>query len=229
MADPTRMLDDPGTPGELARLVKALDGPKPYSESAHARIGSKVAATVANPPAAAVASKAVSLKLVAISGAVVTAGAIALFMAFGRSTPPGTPRQARPVPSVPAPATPPQADPAAPSPEVAPPAPKLKAQERTPPRASARDDLAVEETLLEQARKAPPARALALLREHERRFPSVLLTAERLYLSAKVNAESGNQSAARRYAAELERRFPASSYVARLRAILGETPADKSP
>ena len=228
MADPRRMLDDPGTPGELSRLVKALDGPKPYSEAAHARIGSKVAATVANPPAAAaVASKAGSLKLVAISGAVVAGGAIALFM-FVRSGPPAPPRETRPVPAVAAPATP-TAEPVAPSPEVAPPAPKPKSQERTPPRASARDDLAVEETLLEQARKAPPSRALALLREHERRFPSGLLTAERLYLSAKAHAESGNQTAARRYATELERRFPASSYVARLRAILGKTSTDKSP
>jgi hypothetical protein len=223
------MLDDPGTPGELARLVKALDGPKPYSEAAHARIGSKVAATVANPAApAAVASKASSLKLVTISGAVVTGvGAIAFFM-FTRSSPSEPPREARPAPAVVAPATP-TAEPVAPSPEVATPAPKPKTQERTPPRASARDDLAVEETLLEQARKAPPPRALALLREHERRFPSGLLTAERLYLSAKAHAESGNQTAARRYATELERRFPASSYVARLRAILGETSTDKSP
>jgi Tfp pilus assembly protein PilF len=92
------------------------------------------------------------------------------------------------------------------------------------PRASSRgDSLAFEESLLERARKASdssPASALALLREHERRFPAGELTAERLFLMAKASAKAGNEKAARRYGRELERRFPKSAYLPELRAQL---------
>jgi len=90
-----------------------------------------------------------------------------------------------------------------------------------------RDTLALEESLLEQARRASdsPPRALALLREHERRFPNGELTAERLYLMAQVNARAGNVAAARRSAALLAARFPKSTYLPRLRALLAEDEA----
>jgi type IV secretory pathway VirB10-like protein len=231
MADPTRWVDDPNAPAESVSLVRSLGGPKPYSEAAHARIAAKVSETVTNAPVTAAASKIAPLKVAGISGAIVAGiGAIALVVSLGRSEQPAPPRDPRQATTVPvAPATPPpQANRAAP--EVAEPVPTAKPEERAPVNRSPRDDLAVEETLLEQARTAAsPAKSLALLREHERRFPRGALAAERLFLSAKAQAESGNRTAARRYQAELERRFPASSYVPRLRVIVAERLPERRP
>lgn len=230
MADPRRWLDDPSAPDESVALLRTLGGPKPYSDAAHMRIASKVSATLANAPVAPPATPVAPWKLWALA-AVTGAGAVALVVGVLREPAPKPAPARRPVAAAPQTSTPRAPEPLPQVPPVAVEAPaKVKSPERAPARASARDDLAVEETLLEQARTAPsPARALALLREHERRFPQGALSAERLFLSAKVHAQSGSEQAARRYAAELERRFPASSYVTRLRALLAERFPDKKP
>ena len=109
--------------------------------------------------------------------------------------------------------------------EIAPlPEPSAKATSTRP--AARRDPLAVEEALLEQARRSidSPAKALPLLREHERRFPNGVLTAERLYLTAQANVRAGNLPAARRAAALLAERFPKSTYLPRVRPLLERTP-----
>jgi hypothetical protein len=229
MTDPRRWLDDPSAPDESLALLRSLGGPRPYSEAAHLRIASKVSATLAVAPAAAAASKLAAWKLLTLGG-VVGVGAIALVVGLRGGQVPEPAPLPRPVPAAPKAVTPPTPEPLPAPPVVTEPPAKTKAPERLPPRAPVRDDLAVEETLLEQARTAPsPARALALLREHERRFPQGALSAERLFLNAKVHAQSGSEQPARRYAAELERRFPASSYVTRLRAILSERFPGKKP
>ena len=115
----------------------------------------------------------------------------------------------------------------APEPELAP-APK-PAEAETPKASPAstrpatrRDTLALEESLLEQARRSigAPTQALSLLREHERRFPNGELTAERLYLTAQTQARAGNGTAARHYARLLTERFPKSTYVRPVRPLL---------
>lgn len=229
MADPRRWLDDPSAPDESVALLRTLGGPKPYSDAAHMRIASKVSATLANAPVAPPATPIAPWKLWT-AATVAGAGAVALVVGMrGEPTPRPAPAL-RPVASAPQASTRRAPEPLPQVPVIVEAPAKIKSQERTVVRARARDDLAVEETLLEQARTAPSsARALALLREHERRFPQGALSAERLFLSAKVHAQSGSEQAARRYAAELERRFPASSYVTRARTLLSERFPDKKP
>jgi hypothetical protein len=110
------------------------------------------------------------------------------------------------------PVAPAEAEPASP--------PKAPSASKSAPK---RDTLALEEALLEQARSSigAPARALSLLHEHERRFPNGVLTAERLYLTAQAHGRAGNQTAARHYAKLLVERFPKSTYVQRVKPLLG--------
>jgi hypothetical protein len=228
MADPTRWLDDPNAPTESQSLLRSLSAPKPYTEAAHTAIGAKVSQTVATAPLATAATKFASLKLWLLSGAVVVGGAVALISSQRGENEAEQPKATAPMTATPAPPVAPIAEAPRAAPVVSEPAPPAKNAEHPAPRPTERDDLAVEASLLEQARTAgSPARALSLLREHERRFPRGSLSAERLFLNGKVHAESGNATAARRYAAELERRFPASSYVPRLRTILAEHSSPK--
>jgi Tfp pilus assembly protein PilF len=85
---------------------------------------------------------------------------------------------------------------------------------------SARDTLAEEEALLEQARRAlttSPGTALTLLRQHQQRFPAGQLTAERLFLSVDALRRTGDRAGADRQAQALLKRFPRSVYAGQLR------------
>ena len=224
MSDPRRLLDDPGTPSEAAELVRSLEAPASMADAVRSTIGTRVARSAALVPAAA--AKLAPLKLVGAS-AVAVGGAVAL--SLGLLAPPEAPapppapvvadERAAPPPKV----APPEAEaiaPPAPAPALE---PVSKAPSSTPRAPSKKDTLALEEALLEQARRASresPARALSLLQEHERRFPSGELTAERLYLTAQAHRQAGNVDAARRYAKLLSQRFPRSTYLPRLRPLL---------
>jgi hypothetical protein len=72
-----------------------------------------------------------------------------------------------------------------------------------------------EAQLLESARAAlskDPARALALAREHERRFPRGALTQEREVIAIQALARLERDAEARRRAQGFEQRFPASPH-----------------
>ena len=75
-------------------------------------------------------------------------------------------------------------------------------------------NLTVESPLIDRARAGiethDPARALAQLEEHKRRFPHGQLEEEREALWVQVLVESGNADRARAQAAEFRRRFPRS-------------------
>jgi TolA-binding protein len=89
--------------------------------------------------------------------------------------------------------------------------------------AEARDRLAEEEALLEQARKLlaqDPARALTLLHRHQSRFPNGELTAERMYLGVDCLSRLGKQAAAKREADALVERYPNSAYARRAPLLL---------
>jgi hypothetical protein len=217
MSDPVRLLDDPSAPGSVTELVRAIEAPSPLGEAGRAALAARITASAGTAPV--IAAKVLTLK--AGLAALVAGSSLALLVtALDRPAP---------VPPKPAPAV---AVPAAPSPkpEVAPPATAPPAEDvsaepaRKPPtaRPSPRDTLALEESLLERARESlgTPSRALALLAEHERRFPSGELTAERLYLSARAHQKAGNTAQARKYAQILAQRFPKSTYLAGLRALL---------
>jgi len=222
MSDPRRLLDDPGVSSNAKDLLSALEGPAPLAPSARSAILSRVTNSLVAPATASF----VSMKAVWLLAGAVVAGAAGL-SAWQWQTPP----EQKPVPSAvversllvprsePAPAPEPVASERAPDPE-----PSAKAATTRP--AAHRDPLAVEEALLEQARRSidSPAKALSLLREHERRFPNGVLTAERLYLTAQANVRAGNLPAARRAAALLAARFPKSTYVPRVRPLLERAP-----
>ena len=227
MTDPKRWVDDPEAPGGALRLLGALRAPEPFTNVSEASIRSRLASTLVNaPPAAAAASKLTPFKIAAASGVVIGASVLGYFAWHERSEPSSAPRALPSVVAAAPAASPPPPETAAPA--VVPPV-ETERRDELPksvgvPRSSTRgDSLAFEESLLERARKASdssPASALALLREHERRFPAGELTAERLFLMAKASAKAGNEKAARRYGRELERRFPKSAYLPELRAQL---------
>ena len=222
MSDPRRLLDDPNVSPGAKDLVGSLDAPSALATPLQLDIGARVAKSVAAP---AVAAKVVTAKAVGILAAAVLAGGGAAVLTQSGSVEPAL--RAAPV-TVAA-----KAGPAEPSPPPAvepaePPAP-AEAESPKAPQPSARtgarrDTLALEESLLEQARRSigSPAQALSLLREHERRFPNGELTAERLYLTAQAHARAGNRAAARRYAELLTARFPKSTYVPRVRPLLAD-------
>jgi hypothetical protein len=227
-----RLLDDPNVSDETRELVGSLDVPSPLSRSTRSAIGARVARSLALPVAAGAFP---SLKTTAAWAAIVAGGALAVSLVVVATSEPERPARpsvnspaAAPVPAPPvnralAPAEPEK-------PAVVEEAPDTKDPAPSPRAASRRDTLKLEESLLEQARRSidSPARALSLLREHERRFPNGELTAERLYLTAQTQARAGNGTAARHYARLLAERFPKSTYVRRVRPLL-DASNDASP
>jgi hypothetical protein len=218
MSDPRRLLDDPAVSSEAKELLGSLPVPGALGGLDKSAIGSRVATSLAAPAAVKVAS----LKAAGLLAAVLAGGTAVSVAVVTRSEPPPPAVDARAVATTAAPAKAvepiPEAVVTVEAEPVAP--PKAPAAAKSAPK---RDTLALEESLLEQARSniGSPARALALLHEHERRFPNGALTAERLYLTAQAQARAGNQTAARHYAKLLVERFPKSTYVPRVRPLLG--------
>jgi hypothetical protein len=228
MNDPRRLVEDPSASDATRELVGSVEVPAPLGESTRSAIGSRITRTLALPVAA---GAFLSLKTAGAWAAIVAGGTLAVSLvvvATSEKEPAEAPAaNARSVEPVPSPAKP-----EAPRAEPEPPAAKDElpnAKDPAPSRRSAsrRDTLALEESLLEQARRSidSPSRALALLREHERRFPSGELTAERLYLTAQTHARAGNGTAARHYARLLTERFPKSTYVPHVRSLLENSKA----
>jgi len=87
-----------------------------------------------------------------------------------------------------------------------------------------RDDSGIwdEPQLIERARKAlatDPRRALALTREHQRRFPTGALTLERDVIAIQALARTGQTAEARRRALAFEARYPQSIHLRQVRAL----------
>lgn len=79
-----------------------------------------------------------------------------------------------------------------------------------------------EPQLIERARKAlstDPQRALALVQEHQRRFPSGTLGVEREVIALEALARSGRSSEARKRALAFETKYPTSIYLPQVRAL----------
>jgi hypothetical protein len=222
MSDPRRLLEDPSTSPGAKTLLGSIEAPSPLAAPMQLDIGARVAKSVAGP---ALAAKVVSAKIVGVLAvAVLAGGGAAIVTQSGpvEPAPQAAPAKAAPVKAGPLPEPSP-----APEAELAPPPKPAEAESPkvSPPAARSstrRDTLALEESLLEQARRSisSPSQALSLLREHERRFPNGELTAERLYLTAQAHSRAGNRAAARRTAELLTARFPKSTYVPRVRPLL---------
>lgn len=118
------------------------------------------------------------------------------------------------------PATPPPQLQEAPSrPEPAPPEPAPSAERRLAREAPAVWD---EPQLIERARKAlgsEPRRALALTREHQRRFPTGALALEREVIALQALARTGQTAEARRRALAFEAHYPKSIHLPQVRAL----------
>lgn len=221
MSDPKRLLDDLGAGSDAGSLLRAMRAPEAPSAAKQAELVQRMLTPVAAPVAAGVGAKV----WFGAGAALLVVGAAATFFWWPapESAPPVRPPLAPVVVSAPpvadTPPAPQEQPPAIPAtPDLSPPS--------TPPAAavsgkpSARDTLAEEEALLEQARRAlgsSPASALGLLRQHQQRFPSGQLTAERMFLSVEALRRAGDSAGAERQAQALLKRFPSSVYAGQLR------------
>jgi hypothetical protein len=218
MNDPKRLLDDLGTGSDASSLLRALRPAEPPSLEKQAELVQRMMTPAVAPmPAAGVRVKT----WVGAGVAVLACGLAATWLLSpGEPAPPVRPRLA--------PATIPSLAPPSRQPE---PLPAPTVRERVsavdaPPSAAvsgkpaARDTLAEEEALLEQARRAlasSPGAALALLRQHQQRFPAGQLTAERMFLSVDALRRAGDRAGAERQTQALLKRFPSSVYAGQLR------------
>jgi hypothetical protein len=227
MTEPTRLLNDPNAPEEAASLLRSLSAPVAPSIAKQAALGQQLASLTRPTAAAAVGKVGTALWLkAALVGGVLSLGVWGALRLREHSE---SPAQLAPVTSA-APLVSPSPVVAAPeaagTPAPAPLTPVTAAEVLSPPlnsghaKGPARDTLADEEALLEQARRAAassPAQALGLLQQYQRRFPGGQLTAERMFLSVDVLTRLGNTGAARKQADALIRAFPTSVYAAQVK------------
>lgn len=216
MGDPSRLFDDRELSEEARSLLGAIERPQAPSVTKQAELAAKLA--VGTTPAAPVALSGSAWSKVVLVGAAVVAGGV--WLASELSSEPATTMPQSPLVVAPrAPPAPLSAEPpeSAPAPngalESPPPAPA------PPKKPSSRDTLAEEEALLERARRAAassPSEALSLLRQHQRRFPSGQLAAERQFLSVDVLTRLGDRAGAERQTEALIRQYPKSVYAQKL-------------
>jgi hypothetical protein len=223
------------TPG-IESLLKAESVLVPEPEAVRRRVLGRARAAVAGgllPGRAAEARPWHSFSLGKAAAAVLLLGALtaaAYELGYRRSkvsSPQVAPAPA-PVPAtMPAPAA---ATPAESPPEVVPPPARRPSKSRPSPASAAVDvdAYASELRLLRPAQMALGqsnfASALALVDEHQRRFPSGHLAEEREALRVKVLLGLDRREDARRAAAAFRARFPNSALLARIQAMLGTDP-----
>lgn len=223
------------TQPDLDELVAAArrDRPSPSALIAVARNLRVpfVAAGVAVLPSTALAGAAtkVGLSRLALMGwgagsAVAVTGVVAA-VALHEPAPPPAPSfpppvhvaEARPMPQV--------REEARPEPETAEAEATPSAERRVVRDAPASWD---EPQLIERARQAlgtEPRRALALTREHQRRFPAGALSVERDVIALQALARTGQTAEARRRALAFEARYPRSIHLPQVRALLSRLDA----
>lgn len=212
---PKRLLEDGTAAPAVASLLRALSPAQPPSAAKEAELVRQLMTPVAVPPPSIVAAAGTPW---IVGGVVVVACALCVsWLALRRTESASVPQTAAPHPVA-----------VAPLPVAASPVPQAKALEPlvlppvvpAPVRSSARDTLALEEALLEQARRSlasSPTSALSLLRQHQQRFPAGQLMAERMFLSVEARSRLGDRAGADRQAQALLKRFPSSVYAAQLR------------
>jgi hypothetical protein len=177
------------------------------------------------PPVVTSASSAGAGKLLAIVAAVGAAGVVAYFLSRPTPVAPSEPQKptpavapvltATPAPStlqVPAPAVAPESTP---SNTVAPAPAEARGIQSPASSKGASNDASAEAALLERAREAissDPKRALALTREHARRFPKGILTQEREVIAIDALNRLGKSSEADSRADQFKKTYPGSPH-----------------
>ncbi len=235
MNEPRRWRDDPAAPPELvgvledARRVRALD------PELRARVGARVTRLSMLPVTAAAWFTVKTAAAIGVAAGVATASAVAVVehqLDRPRTVPEVAPAPARALrtgPGVrPAPSHTARAEAvAAPSAEPEP-SGGVTEPMRAPPLPSASEGLLDETRLLERARRALDARpeaALALSRDHARRFPGGALTRERELIQVEALTRLGRRNEARRLAERCLAERPDDLYAERLRRLLAALPA----
>lgn len=218
MSDPKRLLDDLGSGSDAGALLRALRPAEPPSLAKQAELVQRMMTPIAAPVPAGIGAKTWA----GAGAAVLACGLAATWLLWPTEpTPPVRPPLApvaTPISLAP-PNRQPEPLPVPAAPEgVSPVEPPASAVVSSKP--VARDTLAEEEALLEQARRAlasSPGAALALLRRHQQRFPAGQLTAERMFLSVDALRRAGDRAGAERQTQALLKRFPSSVYAGQLR------------
>jgi hypothetical protein len=211
--DPLRLADGGGDAPEALRELLAgarRDGPT----SGQLQALSAALPFLAPPsgaPAPAAASGAIGKSLVALVVAGVLVGG-GVWLGRGEPPPP-VPRE--PMPQQTAAPIP------APAPTSAPASASAQARPEPTPRAGP-----TEATLLRQAQAAlrrDPAQALALTREHRRRFPKGALAQEREVIAIEALSRLGRSGEASKAATDFTQRYPDSAHRRKVEATTGGT------
>jgi hypothetical protein len=217
--EPPRLLDLGGIPPSLAESLRAA-GRDGFEEASAARVAAGVAEGIGSAGASGAGSAGASTMVGKVAAGVVGTGILVggLWLA-ARS---GEPAQSPPEPvTATQSAQPPAVVATGVASAMASGTAKVEAAAATRTMASPADgmsaasSLAEEHRLLRAARSAlagAPARALALTREHERRFPRGVLAQEREVIAIQALAAMGEGEAARKKADGFDEKYPDSPH-----------------
>lgn len=203
-------------------LADALERPVPPTPAEEHALAAGLRATGLGSLPGVSDSAGIGVKGGALLGAGVVS-VVALWFALGSGSsvvPPASPPRAVPPPAPALPSSPLRS--ASPPVEVENPSasPPIASTPKSGPIQKPHSELDLlreEERLLEGARRSASATtALALLREHQARFPRGQLVLERMYLLVVTQERLGNVVEAREEAERLKNRYPDSVYARRL-------------
>lgn len=228
--EPQRLLESDDAPSALRDLLRAGQRDVP-SDADLSRLEGRLASILVVPAVGSVAppssgGAAVGTSTAKIVGAVVVAAAL-----VGGGTWVATrAHRSAPAPVAQAPAMPVVAAPNAAEPAVVPApvdiSPSTKTNEVTPKSAKTAAERGPSEAeLLEQARAAlssDPKRALALVQEHKRRFPTGALAQEREVIAIEALARLDDKQEAQKRAKEFEDRYPDSAHRRKVESVTNE-------
>jgi hypothetical protein len=250
VSDPIRYLDDPSASPGLRQLLGSAhhDGPSAADlarlagklgpllvvtapATAAAAAGGTSAAAATKATAVAGASGALKLAVVAaVGGTVIAAGSFQAGRKYEEQHAP-PPRVVEKIVVAPAPAIEPKPEPIPVRPEpvegraVEDPPKKPLVQKKPQPPAPAPAPKLTEVELLEQAMTAmksgDPKAALALTQRHEQEFASGALVQEREMLAIEALVKLGHRGDARLKADVFRQKYPTSSHLLRLDALVG--------
>jgi hypothetical protein len=237
MSDPKRWLDNPEASDELKGVRRGAAHTASLDGVTRARVGVRLGRLGAVPFSAVAWLSLKSAAALGLAGGATVAGTLAVVEHYR------APRELVPVrstaavpraPKQPAPGAAKRADELAAPPAESPPtdtAPTLNPPSELPraprpgtaPSPSSAGGLAAESALLEQARRSldsAPDRALSLVGEHARTFPSGQLAAERRLIEIDALYRVGRRTEARARAEQLLARGGDDLYVGRVRRLL---------
>lgn len=218
MSTDKRWLEE-GAPTEVARLLESAHIDEP-TEAQLQRLTARVQPLLDAPPPGA-APPVASLAGKVLSAVLVLGVGVGLGVWLTRAEPPPIPLQTGAVDSRPVPAAEPPGPPApAPLPLPPPAVPRRELPPPPPPRVTESVDEELE--LLQTASRAPAAEALTLVARHVERFPGSALAQEREVVAVRALVELGLRDDGRRRADAFRERWPTSSHLLKLEALLAE-------